>query len=99
MIRDRCIVNAKYAHAIRWQPAFKQLVYRNDLGNLIVTISQNSIGNAITELLGVVVNRVPDAKAYEKFEPKLIEKLLAVRSRLIEADLGDGIETQYWGKE
>ena len=37
----------------------KQLIYRNDAGDLIVTISQNSIGNAITELLGVVVKRVP----------------------------------------
>ena len=99
MVRDRCIVDAKYANAIRWQPAFKQIIYRNDKGNLIVTISQNSIGNAITELLGVVVNRVPDAEAYEKQEPKLIEKLLEVRQRLIEADLGDGIETQYWPKE
>jgi hypothetical protein len=99
MIRDRCIVNAKYANAIRWQPAFKQLLYRNDKGNLIVTISQNSIGNAITELLGVVVNRVPDAEAYEKSEPKLVEKLLEVRRRLVEADLGDGIETQYWSKD
>jgi len=49
--------------------------------------------------LGVVVNRVPDAEAYEKNEPKLIEKLLEVRQRLIAADLGDGIETQYWSKE
>jgi hypothetical protein len=99
MVRDRCIVDARYANSIRWQPAFKQLIYRNDKGNLIVTISQNSIGNAITELLGVVVNRVPDTEAYEKQEPKLIEKLLEVRRRLIEADLGDGIETQYWSKE
>ena len=52
MVRDRCIVDADYANAIRWQPAFKQLIYRNDAGKLIVTISQNSIGNAITELLG-----------------------------------------------
>jgi hypothetical protein len=99
MVRDRCIVDAKYANSIRWQPAFKQLIYRNDKGNLIVTISQNSIGNAITELLGVVVNRVPDAQAYEQHEPKLIDKLLEVRRRLIEADLGDGIETQYWSKD
>jgi hypothetical protein len=98
MVRDRCIVDAKYANAIRWQPAFKQLIYRNDNGKLIVTISQNSIGNAITELLGVVVDRVPDAAAYEKQEPQLIEKLLEVRRRLIEADLGEGIETQYWSK-
>ncbi|HEY5603644.1 MAG TPA: hypothetical protein VIM41_11095 [Gammaproteobacteria bacterium] len=98
MVRDRCIVDARYANSIRWQPAFKQLIYRNDNGDLIVTISQNSIGNAITELLGVVVNRIPDAQAYEKQEPQLIEKLLEARRRLIEADLGEGIETQYWPK-
>jgi len=97
-VRDRCITDAKYANAIRWQPAFKQLIYRNDAGKLIVTISQNSIGNAITELLGVVVNRTPDAAAYEKSEPQLIAHLLEVRRRLIEADLGDGIETKYWDK-
>ncbi len=95
-VRDRCITDARYANAIRWQPAFKQLIYRNDKGELIVTISQNSIGNAITELLGVVVRRVPDAAAYEKAEPALIEKLLEVRERLVKADLGEGIETPYW---
>lgn len=98
-VRDRCITDARYAHAIRWQPAFKQIIYRNDDGKLIVTISQNSIGNAITELLGVVVKRVPDAEAYERFEPRLIEHLLAVRRRLIEADLGEGVATVYWGAE
>ncbi|MES9957569.1 MAG: hypothetical protein ABW086_10990 [Sedimenticola sp.] len=95
-VRDQCISDAKYANAIRWQPAFKQLIYRNDQGKLIVTISQNSIGNAITELLGVVVKRVPDAEGYEKDEPGLIEKLLEVRRRLVDADLGEGIETDYW---
>ena len=98
-VRDQCITDAKYANSIRWQPAFKQLIYRNDAGKLIVTISQNSIGNAITELLGVVVKRVPDAEAYEKSEPKLIERLLEVRRRLIRADLGSGIETKYWPRE
>ena len=97
MVRDQCITDAKYANAIRWQPAFKQLIYRNDEGKLIVTISQNSIGNAITELLGVVVKRTPDAEGYEKAEPALIARLLEVRKRLIEADLGDGIETAHWG--
>lgn len=95
-VRERCIKDPPYANAIRWQPAFKQLIYRNDAGKLIVTISQNSIGNAITELLGVVVSRVPDAAAYEQSEPQLIEKLLEVRRRLIEADLGAGIATDYW---
>jgi hypothetical protein len=95
-VRDQCVTDARYANAIRWQPAFKQLIYRNDDGDLIVTISQNSIGNAITELLGVVVKRVPDADAYEKDEPALIEKLLEVRRRLIDADLGDGIATPFW---
>ena len=99
MVRDRCIVDAKYANAIRWQPAFKQLIYRNDNGKLIVTISQNSIGNAITELLGVVVNRRPDAEAYERAEPALIEKLLEVRRRLVAADLGEPIATPHWGTE
>jgi hypothetical protein len=95
-VRDRCIVDAKYANSIRWQPAFKQLIYRNEAGKLIVTISQNSIGNAITELLGVVVKRVPDADAYAKAEPALLARLLEVRRRLIEADLGEGIATDYW---
>ena len=95
-VRDLCVTDAKYANLIRWQPAFKQLIYRNDEGDLIVTISQNSIGNAITELLGVVVKRVPDAAAYEAVEPALIERLLEVRERLIDADLGEGIETPYW---
>lgn len=95
-VREHCILDPKYSNSIRWQPAFKQLIYRNDNGDLIVTISQNSIGNAITELLGVVVKRVPDAQAYEKQEPALIEKLLEVRQRLIEADLGSGIATQHW---
>ena len=98
-VRDRCIRDAKYANAIRWQPAFKQLIYRNDEGNLIVTISQNSIGNAITELLGVVVKRVPDADGYAAFEPQLVERLLEVRRRLIEADLGEGIATDQWGDD
>jgi hypothetical protein len=96
MVRDRCIHDAKYANAIRWQPAFKQLIYRNDEGRLIVTISQNSIGNAITELLGVVVKRTPDADAYTRAEPALLDQLFEVRRRLIEADLGEGIETAQW---
>jgi len=96
-VREHCISDPKYANSIRWQPAFKQLIYRNDDGDLIVTISQNSIGNAITELLGVVVNRVPDEKAYKAYEKPLIAKLLEVRDRLITADLGQGIATKYWG--
>lgn len=96
IVRDQCIGNARYANSIRWQPAFKQLIYRNDKGKWIVTISQNSIGNAITELLGVVVKRTPDTEAYEQAEPQLIEHLLRVRQRLIDADLGDAIATSYW---
>jgi len=96
MVRSRCIKDARYANAIRWQPAFKQLIYRNDEGKLIVTISQNSIGNAITELLGVVVKRVPDADAYARAEPGLLEQLLELRRRFIEADLGEGIATPFW---
>jgi len=95
-VRDRCMKDAKYANSLRWQPAFKQLIYRNDEGNLIVTISQNSIGNAITELLGVVVSRVPDADAYGRAEPALIAQLLEVRQRLVAADLGESIATPFW---
>ena len=95
-VRDHCITDPAYANSIRWEPAFKQLIYRNDDGKLLVTISQNSIGNAITELLGVVVKRVPDATAYEAFEPRLLERLLGVRRRLVEADLGEGIATDAW---
>ncbi len=65
---------------------------------MIVTISQNSISNAITELLGVVVNRTPDTEAYQKDESALIKKLLKLRSRLIDADLGYAIQTKHWGK-
>jgi len=95
-VRDQCIRDPAYANSIRWEPAFKQLIYRADDGKLLVTISQNSIGNAITELLGVVVKRIPDAAAYEAVEPALIERLLEVRARLVEADLGNGIATAYW---
>ncbi len=98
-VRDCCSKNAEYANAIRWQPAFKQLIYRNDAGKLIVTISQNSVGNAITELLGVVANRVADADGYAQFESKLMERLFEVRRRLVEADLGVPIRNQYWHEE
>ena len=47
-------------------------------------------------MLGVVVKRLPDAEAYGRAEPALIEKLLEVRRRLIDADLGEGIGTQQW---
>ncbi len=95
-VRAKCLKNAKYANFIRWQPAFKQLIYRNDNNKLIVTISQNSIGNAITELLGIVVNRVPDENTYKKTESQLIAQLLEVRKQLIDADLGEAIKTKYW---
>ena len=98
-VRDNCITDAKYANAIRWQPAFKQLIYRNDDGKLIVTISQNSIGNAITELLGVVVARKEDAAAYAAAEPALVEQLLEVRRRLVDADLGAPISTPCWPED
>ena len=44
----------------------------------------------------MVVQRRPDAEAYGRAEPALIEKLLEVRRRLVEADLGSGIATPYW---
>jgi hypothetical protein len=45
------------------------------------------------------VNRVPDAEAYAVHEPALIARLLEVRRRLVEADLGEGIATAYWPKQ
>ena len=96
IVRDKCISDARYASRIRWQPAFKQLIYRNQCGDWFVTISQNSIGNAITELLGVVVRREPDAAAYKLAEAALVAHLLAVRERLIAADLGSPIATASW---
>lgn len=98
-LRTRCLEDPRYASQIRWQPAYKQLIYRNDDGRLIVTIGQNSIGNAITELLGVVVKRVPDAAGYATAEPALLEQLFEVRRRLIEADLGEGLATAQWGAQ
>jgi hypothetical protein len=97
-VRERCIHDPAYANAIRWEPAFKQLIYRNEEGRLLVTISQNSIGNAITELLGVVVKRVPDANAYGRLEPALMQHLLAVREQLIAADLGEPVMTSPWAE-
>ena len=95
-VRERCLIDPRYANALRWQPAFKQLIFRDERGRLLVTISQNSIGNAITELLGVVVRRTPDAAAYAAAEPALVAQLLEVRDRLIAADLGRGIATAHW---
>ncbi|MEO5340135.1 MAG: hypothetical protein H7837_06405 [Magnetococcus sp. MYC-9] len=95
-VRRRILQDPKFANEIRWQPAYKQLLYRDDRGHLIVTISQNSVGNAITELLGIVVRRVEDAAAYRRAEPALLARLLEVRQRLIQADLGAGIATSCW---
>ena len=72
----------------------------------IATLYQDSVtggGDGVVavetppELLGVVVKRTPDAEAYGRAEPALIEQLLEVRRRLVEADLGEGIATAQWG--
>lgn len=98
-LRERCLQEPQIANDIRWRPAFKQLIYRDCDGRLIVTISQNSMGNAITELLGIVVDRVEDEEAYAAAEPALVEQLLDVRRRLVEADLGMPISTPFWPKD
>jgi hypothetical protein len=85
-----------FANEIRWRPAYKQLLYRDDHGRLIVTISQNSVGNAITELLGIVVKRMEDESAYAAVEQGLVERLLAARQRLVEAKLGEPISARCW---
>ncbi|MEN8189305.1 MAG: hypothetical protein ABFS19_05620 [Thermodesulfobacteriota bacterium] len=96
MLRLQILEDPFFANEIRWRPAYKQLLYRDDDGRLIVTISQNSVGNAITELLGIVVKRVVDPEAYGAVEPLLVEKLLKVRSRLIQYNLGEPIAAPYW---
>ncbi len=95
-IRDKVLADPQFANDIRWRPAYKQILYRDDKGRLIVTISQNSVGNAITELLGIVVKRAQDEAAYLAAEPALIEKLLEVRRRLVAADLGEPIDGPAW---
>lgn len=96
MLRLEVTEDPKLANEIRWQPAYKQLLYRNDDGKLIVTISQNSVGNAITELLGVVVKRIADEEAYARDEPALVGQLLELRHRLIKYNLGIALSTPSW---
>ncbi|KJR40640.1 hypothetical protein MCHI_003457 [Candidatus Magnetoovum chiemensis] len=96
VIRDKIKSDPQFANEIRWRPAYKQLLYRDDEGRLIATISQNSVGNAITELLGIVVTRQQDDEAYTKAEKPLIDKLLEVRQRLIDADLGEPVSAPCW---
>jgi hypothetical protein len=96
ILRLQVIEDPLFANEIRWRPAYKQLLYRDERGRLIVTISQNSVGNAITELLGIVVKRVADEQAYAKAEEKLVSRLLELRQRLIVNDLGEPISTISW---
>ncbi len=95
-LREKVIIDPAFANDIRWRPAYKQILYRDEKGRLIVTISQNSVGNAITELLGIVVRRVEDPEAYAKIEPALVNRLLRAREKLIAAGLGEPISTPCW---
>ena len=97
-LREQVIQDPQFANEIRWRPAYKQIIYRDDKGRLIVTISQNSVGNAITELLGLVVNRVEDNEGYVKKEEALVARLLEARERLIAANLGEAISAPCWPK-
>ncbi|MEJ2056538.1 MAG: hypothetical protein P8X39_01710 [Desulfofustis sp.] len=96
MLRLQVMEDPTFANEIRWQPAYKQLIYRDDEGRLIVTISQNSVGNAITELLGIVVKRVADEAAYAAAEAEIVRQLLEVRNRLVKYNLGEKIHTPSW---
>lgn len=96
MLRLQVIEDPTFANEIRWQPAYKQLIYRDDEGRMIVTISQNSVGNAITELLGIVVKRIDDEETYAKAEPELVRQLLELRTRLVRTNLGTAINTPSW---
>ena len=95
-LREQVIQDPQFANEIRWRPAYKQILYRNEQGKLIVTISQNSVGNAITELLGIVVKRVEDPDAYAEVEGDLVTRLLEARQRLIDANLGEAISAPSW---
>lgn len=95
-LREQVIQDPQFANEIRWRPAYKQILYRNEEGKLIVTISQNSVGNAITELLGIVVKRVEDPDAYAEVEGALVTRLLEARQRLIDANLGEAISAPSW---
>ncbi|MBF0454322.1 MAG: hypothetical protein HQL72_05820 [Magnetococcales bacterium] len=95
-VRLKVIDDPQFANEMRWHPAYKQLMYRDCKGRLIVTISQNSVGNAITELLGIVVKRIPDTEAYNAAEPALLAKLFEVCRRLIASDLGEPISNGFW---
>ncbi|MCK5717602.1 MAG: hypothetical protein KAH77_08945 [Thiomargarita sp.] len=95
-LREKVIQDPLFANEIRWRPAYKQLLYRDDSGRLIVTISQNSVGNAITELLGIVVKRKEDVEAYAAAEPGLVGRLLEARARLVEANIGEVIAAPAW---
>ncbi len=96
MLREQVLEDPLFANEIRWRPAYKQILYRDDSGRLIVTISQNSVGNAITELLGIVVKREVDEAAYARVEKSLVNKLLEARSRLIQFNLGSPIAGPSW---
>lgn len=95
-LRERVIQDPQFANEIRWRPAYKQILFRDDQGRLIVTISQNSVGNAITELLGIVVKRQVDSDAYAAVEEGLVSRLLEVRERLYTAGLGESISAPCW---
>ena len=73
--------------------------FNNDFMKTAKKVRDHCIVDAITELLGVVVNRIPDAQAYARQEPALIARLLELRRRLIEVDLGETIATACWARE
>jgi hypothetical protein len=95
-IREKIERDPRYVSMIRWDPAYKQALYRDEKGRLLMTLTQNSVGNALPEMVGIVVHRNVDAEAYAKAEPALVERLLDVRDRLVEAGLGDPISTPFW---
>ncbi|TKB07653.1 hypothetical protein [Desulforhopalus sp. IMCC35007] len=96
MLRLQVLEDPTFANEIRWKPAYKQLLYRDDEGRLIVTISQNSVGNAITELLGIVVKRIADEAAYAQVEEPLVNNLIELRNRMVYFNLGVPIATPSW---
>lgn len=95
-IRDKVDGSYEFGSSIRWDPAYKQVLFRNEKWEWIVTISQNSIWNAITELLWICVDRVEKPKQYAELEPRLVQQLLQISKRLERVGLWKQVNTEKW---
>ena len=84
-----------YGAAAATPPIRVLVLYYSSYGHIEAMASAEAEG-AKQAGVDVVVKRVPDADAYARAEPGLLEQLIEVRRRFIEADLGEGIATPFW---